>query len=258
MVAQFDGQVAVIAGGGSGIGAATATLLAERGARVVVGDINLPAAVATVGAIGRAGGSALAIEFDISDEASVRSLFEAATQAFGGVQLLVNVAADLSPATLGRDSEHNVSTLPLDAWDRTLDVGLRGFVLTLQQALPLMVAAGGGAIVNITSLAAFLGEPVRAAYGTAKAGVNVLTRHVTSAFGHQNIRCNSVAPGFTVTESARGSLTEKQLTNSAARNPSGRLGQAIDIAKVVAFLLSDEAGWVNGQVLAVDGGTTMR
>jgi NAD(P)-dependent dehydrogenase (short-subunit alcohol dehydrogenase family) len=255
---QFEGRVAVIAGGGSGIGAATATLLAERGARVVVGDINLANALATVRAIGSAGGSALAVEFDISDEASVRALFEAATSAFATVDLLVNVAADLSPATLGPDSEHNVSTLPLDAWDRTLDVGLRGFVLTLQQALPIMVAGGGGAIVNITSLAAFIGEPVRVAYAASKAGINALTRHVTSAFGHQNIRCNSVAPGFTLTESARGSLTEKQLTSSAARNPSGRLGEARDIANVVAFLLSDDAAWVNGQVLAVDGGTTMR
>jgi NAD(P)-dependent dehydrogenase (short-subunit alcohol dehydrogenase family) len=121
-----------------------------------------------------------------------------------------------------------------------------------------MVAGGGGAIVNISSLAAFIGEPVRPAYATSKAGINALTRHVASAFGRRNVRCNSVAPGFTQTASASEAFTAERLASMAVHNPSGRLGQALDIANVVAFLLSDEAGWVNGQVLAVDGGTTMR
>ncbi|MCU1345873.1 MAG: hypothetical protein JWL70_2139 [Acidimicrobiia bacterium] len=255
---QFQDKVVVVAGGGGGIGAETARLLGQRGAAVMVADINGAAAEGTAQAVINDGGQAAGHAFDIADETSVAALFEAVRARFGLAHLLVNVAADLSPATLVPDSTNDVTTIPLDSWDRTLEVGLRGFVLTLRQALPMMVEAGGGAVVNVSSLAAFLGDPVRSAYSASKAGVNALTRHVASAFGKQGIRCNAVAPGFTMTPSAAASFTPEQLAGMAKRNPSGRLGEPIDIARAIAFLLSDEASWINGQVVAVDGGTTMR
>jgi NAD(P)-dependent dehydrogenase (short-subunit alcohol dehydrogenase family) len=255
---EFHGKVALIAGGGSGIGEATAELLASRGATVAVADLNGGSADRVAARIVASGGSATGHAFDIADERSVAEMFESVRAQHHQLHLLVNVAADLSPGTLGSDASSDVSNIPLEAWDRTLDVGLRGFVLTLRQALPMMVEVGGGAVVNVSSLAAFLGEPVRVAYATTKTGVNALTRHVASAFGKKNIRCNSVTPGFTLTPSAKGSFTDEQLASMARHNPMRRLGAPSDIANAIAFLLSDEASWINGQVIAVDGGTTMR
>jgi NAD(P)-dependent dehydrogenase (short-subunit alcohol dehydrogenase family) len=255
---DFEGKVAVVAGGAAGIGAEIAAALGRRGACVVVGDINRSGAEQTADEITRAGGTALAVEFDIADEAAVAGLFDATNSAFGGVDMLANVAADLSAPTLGPDSDHDISTVPLAVFDRTLDIDLRGYVLTLRQALPVMVARGGGSIVNISSGAAFVGEPRRAAYASAKAAINALTRHVASAFGRHNIRCNSIAPGIVLTEASRQAMGEERATKLGSRNPSGRVGAPADIAGPAVFLLSDDAAWITGQVLSVDGGTTMR
>jgi NAD(P)-dependent dehydrogenase (short-subunit alcohol dehydrogenase family) len=250
-------KVAVVAGGARGLGAATAERLAAEGARVVVGDIEADGAKATAARIEAAGGAALAVPFDIVDETSVRALIAAAVDGFGGVDLLHNVAADLSDRTLRRDTD--AVDIDVAVWDRTMTVNLRGFLLTVKAAVPEMLRRGGGAIVNTSSAASFMGEAQRPAYAVAKAGVNALTRHVASRWGKENIRCNAVAPGVILTEALKSGPQSSELQRrilKAVRVP--RLGEPDDIASMVAFLLSDEAAYINGQVLSVDGGITMR
>jgi NAD(P)-dependent dehydrogenase (short-subunit alcohol dehydrogenase family) len=250
----FGSRVAVVAGAGSGLGAHSASLLAAREARVVVGDLDGDAAGRVVEEIRAAGGTAVPAQFDICDEASVEALFTVAVAEFGGVDLLVNSAADLSPGTLGRDSD--ALTVPLEVWRRTFAVDLTGYLLTVRAALPLMLARGRGAIVNISSGASVLGEDTRPSYGAAKAGVNALTRHVARRWGKEGIRCNAIAPGLVLTESAALNMGPKA-DDRKRTNPTGRLGETADIASATAYLLSDEAGWVNGQVLHVSGGQVM-
>jgi NAD(P)-dependent dehydrogenase (short-subunit alcohol dehydrogenase family) len=249
---RLKGKVAVVVGGGNGIGAASSRRLATEGAYVAVADIDATAAERVSDEIGDA---AIAVTCDIADEGSVRRLFDTVSSAFGGVDLLHNVAADLSAETLGRDTD--LLEIDLEVWDRTMYVDVRGYVLTMRQAIPSMLERGGGSIVNTSSGAAFVGERGRPAYGAAKAAINAVSRHVANRWGRQGIRCNVVAPGLILTDTAANSMSEL-LAKRESRNPSGRLGEPDDIAAAVAYLLSSDAGFVNGQVISVDGGVTMR
>jgi NAD(P)-dependent dehydrogenase (short-subunit alcohol dehydrogenase family) len=252
---RLRGKIAVVVGGGNGIGAASAHRLAREGAAVAVADIDTAGAADVAQAIVDQGGSALSFGCDIAQESSVKELFAAVAGGLGGVDLLHNVAADLSPETIGRDSD--LLDVNLAVWDRTMQVDLRGYVLTMREAIPLMLARGGGAIVNTSSGAAFVGESTRPAYGAAKAGINAVSRHVANRWGRDGIRCNVVAPGLILTETATAAVSDI-VARRMAKNPSGRLGTAEDIAATVAFLLSPDADYLNGQVLSVDGGVTMR
>jgi NAD(P)-dependent dehydrogenase (short-subunit alcohol dehydrogenase family) len=252
---RLHGKVAVVIGGGNGIGAASSRRLAAEGAVVAVADIDVVAAERVADAIESGGGTALPVLCDIADEQSVKSLFAEVRRVLGGVDLLHNVAADLSPGTIGRDTD--LLDIALEVWDRTLHVDLRGYVLSMREAIPAMLERGGGAIVNTSSGAAFIGERSRPAYGAAKAAVNALSRHVARRWGREGIRCNVVAPGLVLTETATGAVSDV-LEKRLATNPSGRLGTPDDIAAAVAYLLSVDAEWINGQVFSVDGGVTMR
>jgi NAD(P)-dependent dehydrogenase (short-subunit alcohol dehydrogenase family) len=246
-------KVAVVAGGAGGIGTASSVRLAEEGCAVVVGDVNADNARAVVEQISAAGGRAIDVAFDIADEESVERLLATAVAEFGGIDLLHCNAAALEPATILEDTD--VETVSLDVFDRTLAVNLRGHVLCTRHAIPCLLARGGGAIVYTTSAAAYIGEPARPAYAIAKSGLTALTRHVASRWGRDGIRANGVAPGLILTPAVRASTIAEQVL---ARVPHRRLGEPEDIASAVAFLMSDDGEWVNGQVLSVDGGWTMR
>jgi NAD(P)-dependent dehydrogenase (short-subunit alcohol dehydrogenase family) len=254
---NLNGKRIVIAGGGSGIGAATAERLGAEGAAVVIGDINIDAAQATAKRVAGVGGTALAVEFDLADEQSARDLVTTAVDQFGGVDGLYNVGADASADVLGRDGD--LLTMDPAVWRRTLEVNLIGYAFTARAVLPLLLEQGHGTIVNTSSLAAHVGDHSRAAYQTSKAGINALTRHIAARWGKQGIRCNCVAPGVVLTESAKKmALNDEALAFAKMTMPSPRFGRPEDLAGVVAFLLSDDAEWINGQVWSVNGGALLR
>jgi len=255
-VRGLGGKVVVVAGGAGGIGTATCVRLAEEGAAVVVGDLNEAAASDVAGRITSAGGLATAVRVDVSDEESVARLFDAAVEAHGGIDAVHVNAADLSPSVIGGDSD--AVAVDLGLFDHTLAVDLRGHFLCTRRAIPLLLARGGGAIVHTSSAAAFMGEPARPSYAMAKAGINALVRHVASRWGKEGIRANGVAPGLVITPTvAAMGVTDVQRA-ALRRTPSPRLGRPEDIAAMVAFLLSEDGAWVNGQVVSVDGGSSKR
>ena len=249
----LENKVVVVAGGAGGIGTATSMRLAEEGCKVVVGDISDDAAN-VVSAIKEAGGEAIGCTVDISDDESVEALVKTAIEAYGGVDLFHANAADLSIIM----SDTNALDIDLDIWDRTLRVNLRGFLLCTRHVIPQFLARGGGAIVYTSSAASFVGEPERPAYAAAKSGVNALMRHIASKYGKQHIRANAIAPGLIVSDRMREVMPPALLDGTLKGTRSWRLGDPTDIAGMVAFLLSDDGEWVNGQVISVDGGVTLR
>lgn len=262
-----DKVIVVCAGGtgasdgtshGASIGGVTARRLAAEGAKVVVGDLSRPAADTTVDLITEAGGTAVSVQFDASDEASITALMERAVAEYGGIDGVHFNAMDMSAGTLGVDGEHDLLTLPLDVWQRTIDVGLTGFVLAARHSIPVMLERGGGAIVGTVSGAVYAGEPRRLAYATVKTAMTAVVRHIASAYGTQGIRANAVAPGFVPGPELLAVATEARTAGMLKMGRSTRLGTADDIAATVTFLLSDDGSWINGQVHAVDGGGTMR
>jgi NAD(P)-dependent dehydrogenase (short-subunit alcohol dehydrogenase family) len=249
----FSNKVVVIAGGGNGIGAATALRLAEEGAAVVVGDLDGDGAKAVAERIEISGGRAMAVQFDMTDDASVGALVKAAVDTYGGLDFMHANAADFSNIFLDTDALN----VPLEVFDRTLAVNLRGYLLCTRHALPELLKRHG-AIVYTTSAAAYIGEPERVSYGVSKSGINALMRHVASRWGKEGIRANAVAPGLVVTEKMRGTLPEEFKAYALNLTRSTRLGEPDDIAAMVAFLFSDDSAWINGQVISVDGGATLR
>ncbi len=252
----LGGKVAVVAGGAGGIGTATCVRLAEEGATVVVGDLNGPAAQAVAEQIVGQGGRAAAWTTDTSDEASVAELVGFAVAEYGGLDLLHANAADLSPEIIGRDS--NVVDVPLEVFDRTMEVNMRGYLLCARHAVPELRRRGGGALVFTSSVASFVGEPERPSYAMAKSAINALVRHIASCWGKQGIRANAVAPGLVLTAPVRDSIAPEFRDQALSMTRSARLGRPEDIAAMVAYLGSDDGEWINGQVFSVDGGAVLR
>jgi NAD(P)-dependent dehydrogenase (short-subunit alcohol dehydrogenase family) len=250
---RLEGKVAVIAGGAGGIGTATSKRLASEGASVLVGDIDGKAAERVAAEILAGGGAATGFYLDLGDPGSIAAAFDHAVARFGGVDLLHcnGAALDLMPQDL------DAVEIDLGIWDRILDVNLKGYLLCTRAAIPLMLARGGGAIVYTSSGASYVGEPARIAYGCAKAGINVLMRHVVTRWGREGIRANAIAPGLVQTPGIAG-LDPALKDRILAMTPGPRLGEPEDIAAMVAMLLSGDAAWISGQTYAVDGGFTMR
>jgi len=173
---------------------------------------------------------------------------------YGGLDAVHINAGDMG--SVRKDT--NVVDIDLAVWDRTVAVNLRGHMLVSRHVIPELLARGGGAIVYTSSIASFTGEPQRPAYAVTKAGINALARHVASRWGREGIRANAVAPGLIMTSEIETGAPPEMLQAMLARTRSTRHGQAGDIAGMVAYLLSDEGSWINGQVVNVDGGTVLR
>ncbi|MCX5044198.1 SDR family oxidoreductase [Aldersonia sp. NBC_00410] len=250
----LQNKVVIIAGAASGLGAATAARLAEEGAKVVVGGRTLAGAEKTAGAIGESGGTAIGIEFDISDDSSVKALVDAAVAEFGGLDAVHVNAADM----VALQSDTDVVDIELDVWDRIVEVNLRGHMLVTRHSVPRLLERGGGAIVYTSSIAAHAGEPARPAYAVTKAGINALARHVASRWGKEGIRANAITPGPILTDAMRNEYPERMLAGMLKQTRSTRLGDATDVAAMVAFLVSDDGAWINGQTVNVDGGIVLR
>lgn len=253
-------RIIVVAGGATGIGAATARRLSEEGANVVVGDLNVASAEETAHAIEAAGGAAIALQYDQSDESSIEKLIAQSAQHFGTIHGIHANAADISDDLhVRRDRPLNEMTA--DAWEYTMSVNLIGYGLLIRSVLPILLANGGGSIVCTSSDGTARGGQIAPAYQAAKAGVNAMVRHVATGWGKEGVRCNAVSPGRILTESA-GRLSDqlgfRELLNTRSGLPSPRLGTAEDVGNVVTFLLSDDASFVNGQVWSVNGGALLR
>ena len=248
-MARFSGKIAIVTGGGGGIGSESARMLALDGAKVVIGDIDEEAAERAAQSVIDGGGVALAQACDIADEESVKKLVATAVGRFGGLDLLHANAADT--AIIDRDT--NAVDVPFDVIRQTIDVNLIGTLNCVRHAIPEMLKRGGGAIAFTTSRAAHSGYP-KAIYAMTKASIPALARHIASTWGKQGIRANCIAPGIIMTPRARAELSDERLEAIQKNNNVRRLGEPRDIAAAAAFFLSDDAGYINGQHLMVSGG----
>jgi NAD(P)-dependent dehydrogenase (short-subunit alcohol dehydrogenase family) len=252
----LSGKRIIVASGATGIGAATAERLAQEGAQVLIGDINERGLESTVSRIRASGGKAAGFRFDLADAASVAALVQDCIERFGGVDGLANIGADIETAR--GELDQDLLGMDIAAWERTMRVNLIGHALTIRAALPHLIRAGGGAIVGVSSAAAYGGFANGPAYGCSKAALNALARHVAQRWGKDNIRCNYIAPGWILSESARQYLDREKHDAAVAALPLTRLGEPADTAALLTFLLSEDAAWITGQVIAINGGAAFR
>lgn len=244
---RLTGKVVVITGGGGGIGRATARLMSERGARIVVADIKRDRASEVAAVLP----DALAIQVDLADEVSIKAMVDRTIDHYGRLDILDNNAALLDPDVGPKDIdiEHMDSAI----WDRTYAVNVRGAMIACREALPHLRAARG-CIVNIVSNLALQGHVIQAAYSSSKAAIIQMTRSIAASHGRAGVRCNAVAPGMTMTPALKAAFPEHLRALVEAETLREQLGDPEDIAEAVAFLASDAARNITGQLLVCDGG----
>ena len=242
---RLDGQVAVVTGAGAGIGRAIASLFAAAGADVVVSDLDGTAAQAVVDDILGAGGEAAATSCDVTAEADRERLVKLAAERFGGVDILVNNAGGGGPKPFD---------MPMSDFERAYQLNVFALFRLTQLCAPHMSQRGGGAVLNISSMAGENTNAGMASYASSKAAVNHLTRNIAYDLGPMGVRVNAIAPGAIKTHALSTVLTPEIEKRMLSKTPLGRLGEPDDIAYAALFLCSPAAAWVSGQVLTVSGG----
>lgn len=250
---RLEGKVALITGAGSGQGQEAAVLFAVEGARVVVTDVNEEGIKQTLARVKAAGGEAVGRRVDVADADQVQDGVAYAVRTFGMLNVLYNNAG-----VYLRGKDGPVTRVDTDIWELTLNVNLKGMYLCCKYAIPEMIKAGGGSIVNTASAAGLIGTNYHA-YSASKGGMIALSRSIATTYAPQNIRSNVICPGFIETPmTAEISASQRLLQAYLDNTPLHRAGKPIDIAYMALYLASDESAFVTGGVFVVDGGVTAR
>lgn len=242
---RLDGAVSLVTGSAAGLGRAIAKTFAKAGAAVTVTDLKKDGADRVAGDIVRAGGRAIALECDVTDESNRKAAVDAALDAFGKITILVNNAGGGGPKPFD---------MPMDDFRWAFDLNLFSLFRLTQLVAPHMREAGGGVILNISSMAGENKNARMTSYGSSKAAVNHLTRNIAFDLGPMNIRVNAIAPGAIKTDALATVLTPDIEKAMLKHTPLGRLGEAQDVANAALFLCSPASSWISGQVLTVSGG----
>jgi NAD(P)-dependent dehydrogenase (short-subunit alcohol dehydrogenase family) len=249
---RLEGKVALITGGGSGMGMVASKLFATEGAKVVLTDVNDAAAEAVAVGIAEAGGEAIHVHADVASEADAQAMVATAVERFGRLDVLYNNAGVML------DTDGSVDTTDVSVWDTTLAINVKGVAFGCKYGIPVMIANGGGSIINVASFVAWVGAATsQTAYTASKGAVLAMTREIAVEYARKGIRCNALCPGPIDTP-----MLQELLSDPARRQrrmvhiPMGRLGKADELAKAALFLASDDSSFMTGASLIVDGGIT--